>query len=385
MEATEPMDGPSVLRWTELHAVARLLDRVQSDEVGTMPGVQLSVDHLLRRHWTVSTPTGRVTLLGGGGVAGLVRPVWLPLRAILWALELARVDDALGLRIRDGGGAPSVELSAPRGSALMDLPARPAVEVVAAERLPGAAVSAVVDRRDLEALLLAAGRGTGHPVHARDRAPFGLSIDPDSLTIGADWSNHGGGRATYRIVADVSGDTEGRWSTCVDCELMFAIVGGIAEECVEVSVRADGSVCVVDGEWVRAVLTPLRTPVPRPLSIEAALASLNPVVTPAGLVVRRGATSVLVSAPVGRPDLWRITTELARGVEPQVDVLTELNQLNMGIGFGRIALDGDVLVAVTEVRGDQLDALADTVIGLAREAAAIGPLVGSLVAHGDSA
>jgi hypothetical protein len=93
---------------------------------------------------------------------------------------------------------------------------------------------------------------------------------------------------------------------------------------------------------------------------------------------------VLVSAPVGRPDLWRITTELARGVEPQVDVLTELNQLNMGIGFGRIALDGDVLVAVTEVRGDQLDALADTVIGLAQEAAAIGPLVGSLVAHGDS-
>ena len=34
---------------------------------------------------------------------------------------------------------------------------------------------------------------------------------------------------------------------------------------------------------------------------------------------------------------------------------------------------------------EQLDALADTVIGLAQEAAAIGPLVGSLVAHGDSA
>lgn len=385
MERDELLDGPTVVRAIELGTVAALLENLSIDEVGPMPGAQLSLDEQLRRHWTVATSTSRTTYVGGGGAAGYVRPVWVPLRALLWGAELARSGDALGLRVQDLDGVPAFALGAPHGSALFDLPVRPAVEVVDTTRVADATSSAVVERSDLIAVLRAASRTTDHPVMVRDRAFFTVGIATEGLSVSVDWSTHGTGRSTYRIRAEVAGSANPAERTCIEVMSLLAVAHAMDGPLIELSIRADGSVLAHDQSYMWATFAPLRRPEPRPLSLEAALAPLHPVMTPAGYLVRRGGTSLVISAPIGRPDLWRITTELARDVEPHADVLTEVNQLNLGLGFGRVALDGDVLVAVTEVRGDQLATIADTVVGLAGEAGQIGPLVASLVASADPA
>lgn len=359
--------------------VARLVSALDPDEVGRHPGVQFSQLNGCD-HWTVAIGDSRVTVVGGASTAPLAEPVWLPVRALFWGAELAQDDGMATLRIEDGPAGPVAEISAALGSGRFDLPQRPVVaEVPGRDDLPEEVASLRIAAPQLMRQLRAAGRGPAPRPGVETPTRWTLGVSPEGLSVGVDWSIHGGTRATYAVPADVrfpDGTGPGRHTTAtVDVKVLYALLGVAGDGSVGLRFLADGSVHLHERP-VHAQLPALDTPSIAG-GLDTLLAGFDMTQYSQGAVVHLDGLDVEVHAPNAKCERWHLRAELATDLPETVDLLIEVNQLNLQHTDGcRFSVLGPTLWASEEV--DSVGALPAAIDRFHRAVVHLGPLVASL-------
>lgn len=360
----------------EWEVVARLMGILDPFEGGRFPGVQLSVVDGHRR-WTMASAHGQVTVNGGPGPALDCRPPWLPYRLLAWARDLSRTSGVARLALERGVNGHVATIAASSGSGRFDLPgSTTVVEVAGAIDPTGWLACAWIETVDLQRLLECSANGPGRPRLASDPLRLALSLDHDSLSLGMDWTPVGGQRSTYRIPANV--DIGGHPATAV-VDLTLLVLGGWScpDEHVWVGVRADGSARLHAG-YIYTELRSLST-APAPVhDLDTMLTRLGATRVDGEITVPVAGRTVRLRPPSEVGQSWRAEVRIATGIEPSLEVLEELNELNTRATFGRISLDGGTVVATTAIPSVDLGHLPALLERLVADTAGLGPCLGGL-------
>lgn len=338
-----------------------------------------------QRRWVLESSHGRCVVTVDAEHGADVCDMWLPvsIRIIHFAhmcpedVTLSLVDD-------------SVVASTEGRSAVVDLVAN--AEGPPEEWRSRDTASAEIERAGFFGTIYAARfmpRG-GDEVDA-PAPPMWLQMADGTVAIHVDWSEYVGGASTYRLFTKVCG---GPATVAINHPLVSQwslAVGGWLED-DETTMRIAIREILVDGTrrdavWFSASGAELTLWCDDPL-VERWGSRIGGMLHAAGLRDSRhdgrrwqvdvGGVPVDIVLHAGSPDVARVSAPVVGGVEPTLELLTEINAVNAAATGVRMWVEDGLVVAASDVRCPELDGLETTVRQVAAAAARYQPLLAAL-------
>jgi hypothetical protein len=275
-------------------------------------------------------------------------PVCLPARLVWNAADLAFEADDRTVELFSPDGHFGVARSS-SGETVIDLPYPD--ERATYPRYIIDVATVALSRRDL-ALLLArimfAPHGCEHP----SRVPITLFVEDGMLAVTADWSTEGGLRTTQRVAATTTGEASARIPSLYLADLIREVDD---EEIITLRFPEDSDVpLLIEGDGWRATSARKLTDA-RIFHEELGQALANATGTTTRTLDRgvfattwRNRT-IRVELHNTPNDTVRLSTVVLDDIEPSVDVLQQLNDVNAGLVGARVWLHEQVVVAGVDI------------------------------------
>ena len=306
-----------------------------------------------RRVWSGSCGPLFWEVTGGVSTETLL-PVCLPARLVWNAADLAFESDERTVTLFTPDGHVGVARSS-AGESVIDLPfsdERPSYPRYIIDE-----ATATLTRRNLAMLLTRisfAPHGCEHP----SRVPINLFVEDGKLAATADWSREGGLRTTQRVPATTAGESSARIPILYLTDLLREIDD---DEVITLRFPEDPEVpLLIEGEDWRATSARKQTDA-RSFHEELGHALANAT----GTTVRtldRGVFSttwrhrtIRVELHNTPQDTVRVSTVLLDDIEPSVEVLQQLNDVNAQLVGARVWLLERVVVAGVDIPCSAID------------------------------
>ena len=366
--------------YEELHAVWRVFSRSLEIETATAGIWVRSVDG--HRVW--SGQCGPLWWeVNGGATAERVEPRCLPARLVWNAADLAFETDERIVTISTPDDSVGIAATA-EGQTIIDLPA-PEEGHRTFPRYVLDRATATLRRRELSLLL---GRIWFVPYGAEDlrNVPVRLLVEDGQLTAFIDWRIKGGLRTTQRVKAATTGSANGGIPVLHLLDLLREI-----DDDTEITLRFPESVefpLMIEADGWRATCEIWSESVHR-FEIDVVEALTKATGQPArnlgcGVIVGAiGDRRLRTELQEDHGELLRVTTVVVEDIEPNIDVFTQINELNSSLVGGRIWVDADAVVAGVEVPCDDLDALGPELERLDRQLQGVDVYLSAIASAAD--
>jgi hypothetical protein len=339
----------------ELLAAAAVSTIATADERAPMGNVLLDVNGS-RRRWS-ATDSYRLLRYDGGSDTTELRVILSP-RLLRFAAFAAAGSDEVTLTVDEGPDALAT-ISGPGGS--LQVAERhtefPDIDSLIADAQRGDA-HCTVDAEELRQFVSLA---RSLPIDAEDSARpeplFWLGISDGHLAVIVDWYELGTAEHTLNVPAEGNARAAANPRLLLETLLLF-------EGELELILPAEESQPIIMTSADRtALLMPVST------GVEILRKPVEDVLTEVfGELARyrdhdgdyplvRVGTPVYARLAADTPPRLQVFAVVLRGVEPTLELLTELNDHNVSIGFARVMLVGDQVLAEVDLVADSLDAV----------------------------